>query len=116
MDATTRMIAQASTRPAPAPSRPTTALSVSSWRTTRAARADRQTDADFLLPARCARKEHARDIRARDQQHQPDDEHQAGGDRTQHAVGSGYDVDIVGAHGGGAAVFICLRERERELA
>ena len=41
-----------------------------------AARANREPDADFLLPARRARQQHARDVRARDQQHQADDRHQ----------------------------------------
>ena len=44
-----------------------------------AARADRQADADLLLPARGARQQHVGDVRARDQQHQPDRDHQSRG-------------------------------------
>ena len=40
---------------------------------TAAAGADRQADADFLLPARRARQQHAGDVRAGNQQHETDD-------------------------------------------
>ena len=52
-----------------------------------AARADREANADLLLPARRARQQHARDVGARDQQHQTDHRHHAGGDRHDDRIG-----------------------------
>ena len=60
----------------------------------RAAGADREADADLFLPAGRAREQHARDVRARDHQHQADDEHQAEADRAQRAVGHRMDVHV----------------------
>ena len=59
-----------------------------------AARADREADADFLVPARRARQQHARDVGARNQQHQPDDHHQPGGDRHDHRIQRRVEVHV----------------------
>ena len=61
-----------------------------------AAGADREADADLLLPARRARQQHARDVGARDQQHQADDRHQRGRDRHHHRIERGMKVHVAG--------------------
>ena len=55
------------------PTTASTTLSVSSWRRSRAAtRAERETDRHLAMPRRRAREQHVRDVRAGDEQHEPD--------------------------------------------
>ena len=79
-----------------------------------AARADREPNADLLLPRRRARQQHARDVGAGDQQHQADDEHQAGGDRQHDRVGGRMEVDVVGRLQREPTVLVRLRIRRFE--
>ena len=78
-----------------APIRPSTTLSVSSWRISRpAACTDREPDPDLALTAGGACQQHVRDVRARDQQHETDTEHQRRRDRTQRRVGLRMNPDV----------------------
>ena len=68
---------QASPIPKAAPMSDSTVLSISSCRTIPASPGtDRKTNSDFLPPRRRPRQHQARDVRARDEQHQPDESHQ----------------------------------------
>ena len=78
-----------------------------------AARADRQADADLLLPSRGARQEHVRDVDARDEQNEPDTEHQRGGDRPHRRIGLRMHAHVGG--NGNRPLLIGLGMRGGEL-
>jgi hypothetical protein len=62
----------------------------------RTARADGETDADFLLAPRRAGEEHAGNIRAGNQQDEADDEHESERDRANRPIRNRMNVNVLG--------------------